>query len=91
MYTFAECHAMASASSWPETVAGPAFKEVPVTTVPSSFFGHVPSRSRVVTRNLTGTLAVGRGEQRRVRVNEAVLLEELVDGVGGVLRTRKRR
>ena len=33
--------------------------------------------------HLAGTLTVGSGQQRRVGVDEAVLLEELVDGVSG--------
>ena len=44
--------------------------------------GHVLQVQRGDLEHLTGTLAVGSGQQGRVGVDEAVLLEELVDGVG---------
>ena len=44
--------------------------------------GHVLQVQRGDLEHLTGTFAVGSGQQGRVGVDEAVLLEELVDGVG---------
>ena len=44
--------------------------------------GHILKVEGGHAEHLACALTVGRGEQRRVRVNEAVLLEELVDGVG---------
>ena len=45
--------------------------------------GHVLQVQRGDLEHLTGTLAVGSGQQGGVGVDEAILLEELVDGVSG--------
>jgi hypothetical protein len=44
--------------------------------------GQIVQIQRGHAEHLAGTLAVGSGDQRRVGVDKAVLLEELVDGVG---------
>ena len=44
--------------------------------------GHVLQVQGGHAEHLTGTLAVGGGQQRGVSVDKAVLLEELVDGIG---------
>ncbi len=53
--------------------------------------GHVVEVQRGDTEHLTGALAVGGGQQRRVGIDEAVLLEELVDGVSSHTADTERR